>query len=414
MGDDAVIKIGYDDSKVRSGAKGTESTMAKSAHAVKTNWGHTSKELKDVFEPLSRGALVKAGAAGVAIYGVTQAVGQLRETVERLGQADYLSTKQHAQMEFISGFISEVSQERDRMMSGLIAGAGDLVTGGAVSAGAELDIQAEKREKLVKFEIELGRLQDARAEAAMSDEEKLAGIKERIAKLDEVIANKKKTPDEEKRNEKLIEREKLLTDQDKLERGIKQKSDQEQKSLDEKNLSRQTKAADMLASQRELSLRASGKNREADKVAREHKLDVRTRDIADQLGIDPAAARGIAEQEQGLQDKLDKRSGKGGRRRIQGYSSEQWARNPQIDRRGFTEFFNNEGLRTGHLTDKRIMDKNWQETFHTSEYRMPWAGKPASRAGARDAMTTKPGGGQDATKLLEQIAAGISTLASYQ
>lgn len=414
MGDDAVIKIGYDDSKVRSGAKGTESVMAKSAHNVKTNWAHTSKELKDVFDPLSRGALVKAGAAGVAVYGVVSAVKTLRENVDRLSEADYLSTKQHAQMQTISDFMTEIDQERDRMMAGLIAGAGDLVTGGKVSAAAELDGHAQKREKLIKLEIELGRLQEARGRATMSDEEKLADIKERIAKLDEVIANKKKTPDEEKRNEKLIEREKLLTDQDKLERSIKQKTDQEQKALDEKNLARQTKAADLLANQRELSLRASGHNREADKVAREHKLDVRARDIADQLGIDPAAARGIAEQEQGLQDKIDRRSGKGNRRRIQGYDRDQWLKNSALDRRGFTEFFNNEGLRSGHLTANRIMDKSWQETFHTSDYRMPWAGKPAARNGSRDSMTTKQSGADPTTKLLEQIAAGISTLASYR
>lgn len=225
MGDDAVIRLGYDNAKVRAGAKETEAIMNRASGKIRTDWNQTSKDLKDAFEPMSRGALVKVGGMGAALYGVQMAVGAVIDTVDRLSKAEYISSQQQAQMKYISDFFTDISQERDRWLASGVTMIGDALTGGAVSAGGAMEEQASARERTVRLEIQLGAITKQRMEAEMTLEEKLAALQKRRDDLELSINNRKKTPTNDERLKKEIERQNVLKQIDEVERARDQRND---------------------------------------------------------------------------------------------------------------------------------------------------------------------------------------------
>lgn len=522
MAEDAVIRLGYDNSKVRAGARETETTMQRTSKNVRLQWVEASKGIKDAFDPLSRGALVKAGGIGVGLFAATTAVDKFISKVHSLAEAPYLSTQQHHQMQVISNFFDEISQRRDEMIAGGIAWFGNELTGGRVYAAAEAESKAEERQKQLELEVKLeqvqkknrtaalddaGKLADKREELAsvdrrmtgaasdaarlkleieretilgqiaeierdiakdaasaadarkkdlesiaqmaertataaadiLPDPEKLDALKKQLAsifeqfdatgglfadksasgiqsvaeartkngdvegaklayeQLQKVLDLKKaigeleqKIADDASRNEKkrieaIREQQDVMLDFRRRHREAREYEAEQQKKAQE----RQQKAGDILSGIQEMELRASGRDKAADKLARERKIASRAGEIAEELGIDPTSARGIAEQEAKLEERINGRQSRdGSRRRIQGYTSDQRARNPYVDHRTFDQIFN----RT-------------KGDIPTPRGQVPQRGpQTGSKTRERDVSA------EDSRRLLERIAQGIEEL----
>lgn len=185
-----------------------------------SKWNQTSKDVKDAFDPLSRGALVKAGGLGVGIYAAQQAMNALVSTVKELSAAEYLSAEQRGQMQAISSFFSELSENEDRFKADVIGWLGDLFTGGAVSRYAEMEMAAAGRERTMTLQSDLTAAREDRRQAGLSDEQKLTEMQRRKAVLE--ARRGRQTGDEALGTS--VEIEKLGKEMDALERKLGEKS----------------------------------------------------------------------------------------------------------------------------------------------------------------------------------------------
>lgn len=125
-------------------------------------------------------------------------------------------------------------------------------------------------------------------------------------------------------------------------RAAKQKADQAKRAADEAKREADTlnKARDArLGSIRDLEtqmkileLRAKGRNKEADAVEREARIQEEAQRIAKETGVDMQKALEIARRKADLEDKIARNGerGAGGRRKIHGYSKEQRDMNPHL------------------------------------------------------------------------------------
>lgn len=185
-----------------------------------SKWNQTSKDVKDAFDPLSRGALVKAGGLGVGIYAAQQAMNALVSTVKELSAAEYLSAEQRGQMQAMASFFSELSENVDRFKADVIGSLGDFFTGGAVSRYAEMEMAAAGRERTMTLQSDLTAAREDRRQAGLSDEQKLAEMQRRKAVLE--ARRGRQTGDEALGTS--VEIEKLGKEMDALERKLGEKS----------------------------------------------------------------------------------------------------------------------------------------------------------------------------------------------
>lgn len=185
-----------------------------------SKWNQTSKDVKDVFDPLSRGALVKAGGLGVGIYAAQQAMNALVSTVKELSAAEYLSAEQRGQMQAMASFFSELSENVDRFKADVIGSLGDFFTGGAVSRYAEMEMAAAGRERTMTLQSDLTAAREDRRQAGLSDEQKLTEMQRRKAVLE--ARRGRQTGDEALGTS--VEIEKLGKEMDALERKLGEKS----------------------------------------------------------------------------------------------------------------------------------------------------------------------------------------------
>lgn len=185
-----------------------------------SKWNQTSKDVKDAFDPLSRGALVKAGGLGVGIYAAQQAMNALVSTVKELSAAEYLSAEQRGQMQAMASFFSELSENVDRFKADVIGSLGDFFTGGAVSRYAEMEMAAAGRERTMTLQSDLTAAREDRRQAGLSDEQKLAEMQRRKAGLE--ARRGRQTGDEALQTS--VEIEKLGKEMDALERKLGEKS----------------------------------------------------------------------------------------------------------------------------------------------------------------------------------------------
>lgn len=183
-------------------------------------WNQTSKDVKDVFDPLSHGALVKAGGLGVGIYAAQQAMNALVSTVKELSAAEYLSAEQRGQMQAMASFFSELSENVDRFKADVIGSLGDFFTGGAVSRYAEMEMAAAGRERTMALQSDLTAAREDRRQAGLSDEQKLAEMQRRKAGLE--ARRGRQTGDEALQTS--VEIEKLGKEMDAIERKLGEKS----------------------------------------------------------------------------------------------------------------------------------------------------------------------------------------------
>lgn len=185
-----------------------------------SKWNQTSKDVKDAFDPLSRGALVKAGGLGVGIYAAQQAISALVSTVKELSAAEYLSAEQRGQMQAMASFFSELSENVDRFKADVIGSLGDFFTGGAVSRYAEMEMAAAGRERTMTLQSDLTAAREDRRQAGLSDEQKLTEMQRRKAVLE--ARRGRQTGDEALGTS--VEIEKLGKEMDALERKLGEKS----------------------------------------------------------------------------------------------------------------------------------------------------------------------------------------------
>lgn len=185
-----------------------------------SKWNQTSKDVKDAFDPLSRGALVKAGGLGVGIYAAQQAMNALVSTVKELSAAEYLSAEQRGQMQAMASFFSELSENVDRFKADVIGSLGDFFTGGAVSRYAEMEMAAAGRERTMTLQSDLTAAREDRRQAGLSDEQKLTEMQRRKAVLE--ARRGRQTGDEALQTS--VEIEKLGKEMDALERKLGEKS----------------------------------------------------------------------------------------------------------------------------------------------------------------------------------------------
>lgn len=185
-----------------------------------SKWNQTSKDVKDAFDPLSRGALVKAGGLGVGIYAAQQAMNALVSTVKELSAAEYLSAEQRGQMQAMASFFSELSENVDRFKADVIGSLGDFFTGGAFSRYAEMEMAAAGRERTMTLQSDLTAAREDRRQAGLSDEQKLTEMQRRKAVLE--ARRGRQTGDEALGTS--VEIEKLGKEMDALERKLGEKS----------------------------------------------------------------------------------------------------------------------------------------------------------------------------------------------
>ena len=185
-----------------------------------SKWNQTSKDVKDAFDPLSRGALVKAGGLGVGIYAAQQAMNALVSTVKELSAAEYLSAEQRGQMQAMASFFSELSENVDRFKADVIGSLGDFFTGGAVSRYAEMEMAAAGRERTMTLQSDLTAAREDRRQAGLSDEQKLTEMQRRKAVLE--ARRGRQTGDEALGTS--VEIEKLGKEMDAIERKLGEKS----------------------------------------------------------------------------------------------------------------------------------------------------------------------------------------------
>lgn len=185
-----------------------------------SKWNQTSKDVKDAFDPLSRGALVKAGGLGVGIYAAQQAMNALVSTVKELSAAEYLSAEQRGQMQAMASFFSELSENVDRFKADVIGSLGDFFTGGAVSRYAEMEMAAAGRERTMTLQSDLTAAREDRRQAGLSDEQKLTEMQRRKAVLE--ARRGRQTGDEALQTS--VEIEKLGKEMDVIERKLGEKS----------------------------------------------------------------------------------------------------------------------------------------------------------------------------------------------
>lgn len=185
-----------------------------------SKWNQTSKDVKDAFDPLKSGALVKAGVRGVGIYAAQQAMNALVSTVKELSAAEYLSAEQRGQMQAMASFFSELSENVDRFKADVIGSLGDFFTGGAVSQYAEMEMAAAGRERTMTLQSDLTAAREDRRQAGLSDEQKLTEMQRRKAVLE--ARRGRQTGDEALGTS--VEIEKLGKEMDALERKLGEKS----------------------------------------------------------------------------------------------------------------------------------------------------------------------------------------------
>lgn len=144
-----------------------------------------------------------------------------------------------------------------------------------------------------------------------------------------------------------------------------------------------------------------GNDKKAAALEREKKIRSDQRQIMNDAGLSPAAAREAAE-------KLNPEAGRRGRKKIMGYSGAQRdAREKTIFDTGFNEFFHKEETQFGQRSKKDLGNQTFGEFFHRRD-------PQRQTAAAREARAAERGGGaKDPIDVLKAQLAALEKLAAY-
>ncbi len=117
-----------------------------------------------------------------------------------------------------------------------------------------------------------------------------------------------------------LERQQILGDIIALEQQIAAEKERQQKADQERADSQRQNASDLAGELQVLQLRAAGRNREADALERQQRIQAEARRIVEQTGMAQEQARRVAEERARLEEKVSGQQ-EAGRKRIQGYSA---------------------------------------------------------------------------------------------
>ena len=327
----AEVKIGLNSAELTAGLKRVEvALLSFQSKAKAATAGVSSKEairnVKDLGQPFSAGALSKIGTAGVGLFAVASAAKLAAGYIRELSTAEYLSTEQRGQMSFIVGFFDDIKTGMAEQNAGIITSIADMFTGGAVSQAGKDAADLAKKEKTLNLGVDRDAAVEAVRQQQLTDEQKLGEMKEKIAKAEAQMA--KQTGDRKLETETRIA--KMQLEANKLSETVAK----EKASAAEKEASaiakRESGAFDLTKDIQIAQATAKGDTKEAEKLRREKNIAGDARRIAEDLGLDPAAALQAAEA-------LNPDTSKSGR--IRGYSGSQRAKNRFLDQRSFKQFF---------------------------------------------------------------------------
>ncbi len=117
-----------------------------------------------------------------------------------------------------------------------------------------------------------------------------------------------------------LERQQILGDIIALEQQIAVEKERQQKADQERADSQRQSASELAGELQVLQLRAAGRNREADALERQQRIQAEARRIVEQTGMAQEQARRVAEERARLEEKVSGQQ-EAGRKRIQGYSA---------------------------------------------------------------------------------------------
>lgn len=327
----AEVKIGLNSTELIAGLKRVEFQLAAfQSKARAATSGVSSREairnIKDLGQPFSGGALSKIGSAGVGLFAVASAAKMAAGYIRDMSQAEYLSAEQRGQMGYIVSFMDSIVQGMNEGIVSKITALGDALTGGALTAAGADAKDLAKKEKTVGLTGSRDAAVEAVRQQQLTDEQKLGEIKEKIAKAEKNMA--KATGDSKLEIETRIA--KMQLESNKLSESVAK----EKTAAAEKEASaiakRETGAFDLTKDIQIAQATAKGDTKEAEKLRREKNIAGDARRIAEDLGLDPAAAMQAAEA-------LNPDASKSGR--IKGYSGAQRSKNKFLDQRSFKQFF---------------------------------------------------------------------------
>jgi hypothetical protein len=189
----------------------------------------------------------------------------------------------------------------------------------------ELEAQ-EKRLKGIREQITQAK--DANLKQQLSPEENLEMVRGQAASVEAKIKEARDAAymegnggqDTEEILRLELERQQILGDIIALEQQIAAEKERQQKADQERANSQRQNASDLAGELQVLQLRAAGRNREADALERQQRIQAEARRIVEQTGMAQEQARRVAEERARLEEKVSGQQ-EAGRKRIQGYSA---------------------------------------------------------------------------------------------
>lgn len=189
----------------------------------------------------------------------------------------------------------------------------------------ELEAQ-EKRLKSIREQITQAK--DANLKQQLSPEENLEMARGQAASVEAKIKEARDAAymegnggqDTEEILRLELERQQILGDIIALEKQIAAEKERQQKADQERADSQRQSASDLAGELQVLQLRAAGRNREADALERQQRIQAEARRIVEQTGMAQEQARRVAEERARLEEKISGQQ-EAGRKRIQGYSA---------------------------------------------------------------------------------------------
>jgi hypothetical protein len=189
----------------------------------------------------------------------------------------------------------------------------------------ELEAQ-EKRLKSIREQI--SQAKDANLKQQLSPEENLEMARGQAASVEAKIKEARDAAymegnggeDTEEILRLELQRQQILGDIIALEQQIAAEKERQQKADQERADSQRQSASDLAGELQVLQLRAAGRNREADALERQQRIQAEAQRIVEQTGMAQEQARRVAEERARLEEKISGQQ-ESGRKRIQGYSA---------------------------------------------------------------------------------------------
>lgn len=467
MADDATIKLGYDGKKVEAGFSSLESRAKSSAKNVESTYSALASRMGTVM----KGAGLVAGAMAIGRFATGQlnAADDLLDLTKRLGASaesiqriDFLSKLNGTDVETSVNALSRLNRALADTENATASQALKTLGIDAVEfARLEPDVQLMRLAEAYQAAQEKGtgfaeiydligksagellpilalskqEIQDAYNQPIISEAE-LTRLGSAADKMDTLANRAKKwateatvgagkiadqlnlTEDQtkkiEEQTEALRKRQQAVRDATakSIDEKLKNGSPADQKEQKEKT-TRSQKLTDLQSELSALSERARGNEKGADAIEREARIRQEAKRLAEETGMAEADAMRIAQTKAALEERIAKRgeteTAEGGRKRIKGYSSEQYKTNRFTDRRTFEEFF----AKDAHMP-RQFASKEFNDAFPNTANAAIFRGKQGQAGAALGTgdKTVKMAEGQNIIQVQQLILEELKKLSS--